>query len=366
MRRFTLCITSFALVFALVVVAAVPAFADDSIQVQDGYNVDCVPYSPYISSLIVTDNEEEEAVYYSSSKARTYSVTASTFSVSATSATSDTSTDYLYSYSDYISLFSSKAAWSPWFDGFGGKFYDLVTNSEGYRGVKLLIGSDQSITSHSAVSSLSNLKTSNKYSFSFTIVQQALTLGSMSLRIYDSADSTKYIDLYNYTAKPSTGAYLKVNQKVSGNIIIPDNWTGSIKIRFLIENMAGAQPTIYINDFVMTDITNENLDKSLDKFGDRIDSIINPSEPYSSFDDGSFENSADELKDAESALPTVDYDAFQDLANSIDLSEYSNTFSAINNLFIRFVDTVGITPLIFFALFFGICIFILGRKLSGG
>lgn len=365
MRKFALCSSSLALVFAFMVLTSLSAFADDSIEVSEGYNIDCVPYSSYISSLIVTDNTEEASVYYSSSKARTYSATASTFSVSSTSS-SDSSTDYLYSFSDYISLFSLKSLWSPWFDGFGGKFYDLETNSEGYRGVKLLIGSNQSITSHSAVSSLPDLKASNKYSFSFTIVQQALTLGSMSLRIYDSADSTKYIDLYNNTAKPNTGKFLKVNQKVSGNIIIPDNWTGSIKIRFLIENMAGAQPTIYINNFVIRDITNENLDKSLDKFGDRIDGIINPSEPYSQFDDGSFQGSANELKDAENALPSVNHDEFQSLANSIDLSEYSNAFAQINNLFGRVVDTVGITPLIFFALFFGICIFILGRKLSGG
>lgn len=364
MRRFTLCITSFALVLALVVVTAVPAFADDSIQVQDGYNVECVPYSPYISSLIVTDNEEEEAVYYSSSKARTYSATASTFSVASTSTTSDTSTDYLYSFSDYLSLFSSKGQWSPYYNR--PVFYETVTNSNGYRGLKLLLGGDSAATYHSAIKSLSNLKTGNKYSFTFSFIQQAFVAGTMYIRFYDSTDASKYIDVYNYTASYGSGNWLKVNKTISGNIVIPDDWAGSVYIRFRIENMQGAQPTIYINDFVMTDITNENLDKSLDKFGDRIDSIINPSEPYSSFDDGSFENSADELKDAESALPTVDYNAFQDLANSIDLSEYSNTFAAINNLFIRFVDTVGITPLIFFSLFFGICIFILGRKLSGG
>ena len=362
MRRFVIYLTSFVLVLALVVVTAVPAFADDSIHVQDGYNIDCVPYSPYISSLIVTDNEEEEAVYYSSSKSRTYSASVSTFAVTSSS---NTSTEYLYSFKDYLALFPAYN-WSPWYGGFGAGFYDREINSAGYTGVKLLVSSNPDSTTHIATNSLSELKAGNKYSFSFTIVQYALTKGTMSLSIYDSADASKYIDLYKKTASHGTSAYLKVDQKITGNIIIPDDWTGSVKIRFRIENMAGADPTIYINDFVITDITNENLDKSLDKFGNRIDSIINPSEPYNSFDDGSFEGSANELKDAESALPTVDYNAFQDLANSIDLSEYSNTFAAINNLFIRFVDTVGITPLIFFALFFGICIFILGRKLSGG
>ena len=196
--------------------------------------------------------------------------------------------------------------------------------------------------------------------------QLANVTGTMYLCLYDSADPSKKIFLYNNTAVPGSNLFLKLDRTITGNVIIPDDWTGAVSLSFGIKDMANALPTIYINDFIITDITNENLDKSLDKFGDRIDSIINPSEPYSSFDDGSFQGSADELKNAESALPSVNHDDFQSLANSIDLSEYSNAFAQINNLFVRFVDTVGITPLIFFALFFGICIFILGRKLSGG
>ena len=93
---------------------------------------------------------------------------------------------------------------------------------------------------------------------------------------------------------------------------------------------------------------------------------INPSVPYNEFDDGSFKDSADELKEAENSLPTVDFNAIDELANSVDVSSYAQAFSGINQLFIRVVDTIGITPLIFFACFFGFCIFLIGRKLSGG
>lgn len=362
MRKFALCSSSLALVLALVVVTAVPAFADDSIHVQDGYNIDCVPYSPYISSLVVTDNTEETSVYYSSSKARTYSATSSTFSVSSTSS-SDSSTDYLYSFSDYISLFSNKGAWAPYFNSYN--YYEVVTDSNGKRGLQLNIDGESTARYHKAVITLSELKSGNKYSFSFTISQPKLTTGAVYLRFYDTTDESKYIDVFSWVSGGGV-SHAKFFKTVTGNFVVPDSWMGSVGLCFSFSNIAGAVPVIYINDFKMKDITNENLDKSLDKFGDRIDGIINPSEPYNEFDDGSFQGSADELKDAENALPSVNHDEFQSLANSIDLSEYSNAFAQINNLFVRFVDTVGITPLIFFALFFGICIFILGRKLSGG
>ena len=128
----------------------------------------------------------------------------------------------------------------------------------------------------------------------------------------------------------------------------------------------GTSFEFYINNFTVTDITTEDLDKSLDKLGDRLENSINPSVPYNEFDDGSFKDSANELKEAENALPTVDFNAIDELANSVDVSSYAQAFSGINQLFIRVVDSIGVTPLIFFACFFGFCIFLIGRKLSGG
>ena len=166
---------------------------------------------------------------------------------------------------------------------------------------------------------------------------------------------------------PATKFWGDLNQHIEKVITLPESFGSSGKIFYeCISESATTPVRLCIYGLTITDDTTKDLDASLDKFGDRIDSIINPSEPYSEFDDGSFQGSADDLKNAESALPSVNHDEFQSLANSIDLSEYSNAFAHINNLFVRFVDTVGITPLIFFALFFGICIFILGRKLSGG
>ena len=268
---------------------SVSAFADEGIDVKDGYNIDCVPYSPYISSLVVTDNIEEASAYYSASKARTYSATASTFSVSSIS--SDTSTDYLYSFSDYISLFSVRQQWNPYYNS--PVFYEFITDSAGKRGLKLLLGGDSPSTHHHAFINLPLLKAGNKYSFSFTFVQQALTRGSMYIRFYDTANADNHIDVYNYSTT-AQGQYLKVNKTITGNLIVPDNWTGAVAVRFDISNMSGAQPTIYINDFTMTDITNENLDNSLDKFGDRLENA-GSDEPPLDTDISAFQSAIDTM-----------------------------------------------------------------------
>ena len=67
MRKFSFCSSSLALVFAFMVLAPLSVFAEDSIDIQEGYNIDCVPYSPYLSSLVVTDNFKDSSFYYSSS-----------------------------------------------------------------------------------------------------------------------------------------------------------------------------------------------------------------------------------------------------------------------------------------------------------
>ena len=266
---------------------AVPAFAENGIEVIEGYNIDCVPYSPYISSLVVTDNTEEASVYYSASNARTYSATSSTFSVS--SAFTDTSTDYLYSFSDYITLFSNKTYWNP---RWNSNFYQTVP-SNGKLGLKILIG-DNTLRNHTAFTPLPLLKSGNKYSFSFTMQQLSNTTGTMYLCLYDSADPSKKIFLYQNTAVPGSNLFLKLDRTITGNVIIPDDWTGAVSIAFGIKDMANALPTIYINDFTITDITNENLDKSLDKFGDRLENA-GSDEPPLDTDISAFQSAIDTM-----------------------------------------------------------------------
>ncbi len=149
-------------------------------------------------------------------------------------------------------------------------------------------------------------------------------------------------------------------------LTMPDNFGDAGRIYFFIKNTSSSPFTVYISEFTVNDMSTADLDSAIDKGADKINSAIDPSVPYNNFDNGSFKDSANELKEAENALPTVDFNAIDELANSVDVSSYAQAFSGINQLFIRVVDTIGITPLIFFACFFGFCIFLIGRKLSGG
>lgn len=184
---------------------------------------------------------------------------------------------------------------------------------------------------------------------------------SGSLRIFYK-DSSSNEELTIFELSKFTNADI---QKYN-TLTMPDNFGDAGRLYFTFENTSSSSISIYISNFTVNDMTTADLDSAIDKGADKINSAIDPSVPYDNFDNGSFKDSANELKEAENALPTVDFNAIDELANSVDVSSYAQAFSGINQLFIRVVDSIGITPLIFFACFFGFCIFLIGRKLSGG
>lgn len=210
-----------------------------------------------------------------------------------------------------------------------------------------------------------------KYNFKFSArcftTDNINILGVSAKVYYQDIGSGETITLWE--SNPSNRFWLDNGiSYVDRTVVFPDSFESSTgRIYYQITNSSeSSTPCLSIYDLHVTDMTTADLDNSLDKFGNRVDDIVNPSVPYESFNNGSFKDSADELKEAENALPTVDFNAIDELANSVDVSSYAQAFSGINQLFIRVVDTVGITPLIFFACFFGFCIFLIGRKLSGG
>ena len=204
-----------------------------------------------------------------------------------------------------------------------------------------------------------------KYKFTFYYYCTSPVGGSFSLsgilRIFYK-DSSSNEELTIFELSKFTNADI---QKYN-TLTMPDNFGDAGRLYFSFKNTSSSSLTVYISDFNVNDMTTADLDSAIDKGADKINSAIDPSVPYNSFDNGSFKDSANELKNAENALPTVDFGAIDELSNSIDISSYSQAFASINQLFIRVVDTIGITPLIFFACFFGFCIFLIGRKLSGG
>lgn len=219
--------------------------------------------------------------------------------------------------------------------------------------------------SYTAFIRVKPVSATRKYKFSFyhqctSPVGNSFSL-SGSFRIYYK-DSSSGEELNIFELSKITNS----NLQRYNTLTMPDNFGDGGRLYFVFKNNSSSPFTIYISDFTVNDMTTADLDSAIDKGADKINSAIDPSVPYNSFDNGSFKDSANELKNAENALPTVNFGAIDELANSIDVSSYSQAFASINQLFIRVVDTIGITPLIFFACFFGFCIFLIGRKLSGG
>ena len=219
--------------------------------------------------------------------------------------------------------------------------------------------------SYSAFIRVRPVSATRKYKFSFyhgctSPVGSSFSLSGSIKIYYKDSSSNSELNIFELT-KISNSNLQRYN-----TLTMPENFGDAGRIYFVFKNTSSSPFTVYISDFTVNDMTTADLDSAIDKGADKINSAIDPSVPYNSFDNGSFKDSANELKEAENALPTVDFNAIDELASSVDVSSYAQAFASINQLFIRVVDTIGITPLIFFACFFGFCIFLIGRKLSGG
>lgn len=348
-------ISVLSVVLVLVFSCVLTSFADDG--VISGYAIDDVPYSDSFGGVLTSSDSGSQL--YSSSENKTYN-TPSVLSAPSTSSNS------VYSYKSVID-FIPRNIWR-------GSNSPVVTNPQnnGYTGVKYVWSSNdsqQNFYHFNSMSPFSKLQGGRRYRITFSV---SFSRSSGSFEFYLSNQSTPDSPLLSLFKLSKTINMSNFGKSVSIDFTLPE---GSMNVVPVVKgylyqsnnpSYSSTELVFYINDFTIIDITTEDLDKSLDKLGDRLENSINPSVPYNEFDDGSFKNSANELNEAENALPTVDFNAIDELANSVDVSSYAQAFASINQLFIRVVDTIGITPLIFFACFFGFCIFLIGRKLSGG
>lgn len=345
-RLIAVCSVVLVLVFSL----ALPSFADS---VVNGFAVDDVPYSDSFEGVLTSSDTDSQI--YSSSEHKTYKVN------SATSSPSSSLTP-LYTAKSVTKLIPTNI----WRGSESPTVSFPVSN--GYTGVKFVWANASNAHSvyHSLeMSPFTFFKSERKYRITFTLSLSKVK-GKFDFYLASASDSsTPVIPLVSVNVPQSSGAYLSYSSRSYSFDIVAPNGVSALS-PVVKCSIYGTDFSLYINNFTVYDITTEDLDQSLDKLGDKIDSSINPSVPYDKWDDGSFKDSAGKLKDAENNLPTVDFKAIEDLKNSIDISSYSHAFASINQLFIRLVDTVGVTPLIFFACFFGFCIFLIGRKLSGG
>ena len=282
---------------------SVPAFAEKGIEIQEGYNIECVPYSPYISSLVVTDNTKEASVYYSASKARTYSSTASTFSATSFSS-SNSSTDYIYSWDSFNSLYYPvrNSGWIPTYliyspeagGNIANPYYTLVSDN-----TIRFNGSTDYHPDTSFSLSLPLLKVGNKYRFTFTIKQPNQVYGILTFSLVDSANSSNKIDFCSFGNSSTT--FARCNTTVSGDVIIPDTWSGTPKLVLKLSSWSAHNndysnkpPLITLSNISFIDVTNENLDKSLDKFGDRLENA-GSGEPPLDTDISAFQSAIDTM-----------------------------------------------------------------------
>lgn len=349
-------ISFLAVVLVLVFSCVLTSFADDG--VISGYAVDNVPYNESFEGVLTSSDIGSQL--YSSSENKTYN-SPSVLSAPVSSSNS------IYHYKSVTGFIRSNI-WR----GSNSPSVTFPTNSNGYTAVHYKWSSNtdkQTFYHFNEMAPFSKLQGGRKYRVTFSV---SFTVSSGSFSFYLANSSSTDSVLVPLYSCPHTINMQNSGKSVSIDFTLPE---GSMNVVPVVKGYlyqsgnsyySATELTFYINDFTIIDITTEDLDKSLDKLGDRLENSINPSVPYNEFDDGSFKDSADQLKEAENALPTVDFNAIDELANSVDVSSYAQAFASINQLFIRVVDTIGITPLIFFACFFGFCIFLIGRKLSGG
>ena len=90
------------------------------------------------------------------------------------------------------------------------------------------------------------------------------------------------------------------------------------------------------------------------------DEIMNPG-VYEEPTTNEWEENKDEFEQIESELPTFDSSDMSE----VDISNYSGGFGVVRYLFDRFLSVSGLTPLLAFALTFGLGVFLIGRKVGG-
>lgn len=222
----------------------------------DGSDYNIVPDSPYITGLQVKDNDTGEFIIKRPARAPARS--------------SDSSgSDVVYSFKDIVFFRGTGVTPNPESPIYADVIQMITVN--GYRGYKFLQKSAEFYEKYNSFrtnpQTLSNLKVGNKYHVTFNM-KQSDNWGAYHLYLYDPVDPSRVISL----AKKDFSTSIGVNASFDFYVTIPETWTGAPTIRFEATQLAntGVYYQIFINDLTFSDVTNENLDKALGKFGDRI------------------------------------------------------------------------------------------------
>lgn len=247
-------------------------------------NNNIVPDSPYITGLQVKDNDTGEFIVKRSVRAP------------VRSSASSSSSDSVYYFKDIVSFQGTGVTPNP---NVTPDIIQMITLN-GYRGYKFLQKSDDFYSKHTSFFtnpfSLSKLRATNKYHVTYTM-QQSNNWGAYHLYLYDSVEPSRFISL----AKKDYSTSIGVNASFDFYVTIPETWTGVPTLRFEATRLANSEVyyQIFINDLTFTDVTNENLDKSLGTLGDRIkgffDDLVESIKGFFVPDEGFFETTKEKF-----------------------------------------------------------------------
>ena len=318
----------------MLVFSCVPAFADS-------YSCDIVPDSPYIWGLQVFDNNTGNVVQSYGRRA-----------VVRASSASSTSSDSIYYFKDIVSFQGTGVTPNP---NTLPNVIEMITVN-GYRGYKFKQKTDEFYQQYNSFRTnpmtLSKLRATNKYHVTFSM-QQSNNWGAYHLYLYDPIDPSRVISL----AKKDFSTSIGVNASFDFYITIPETWTGAPTLRFEATQLKNSDVyyQIFINNLTFTDVTNENLDKAIDKGVEKIENAGSDSPPLDT-----------DISAFQSAIDTMNgwLDQLDQFADSIDsagqtASEYISKGTELFNGF------MGIAPASVIALVaFGV-VFLVIRKIVG-
>lgn len=329
----------------MLVFSCVPVFAEShSI---DGYAVDNVPYNEAFEGVLTASDSGSQM--YSSSQDRTYN-TPSVLSAPATSSSA------VYSYKS-VTGFIPTNIWR----GSNNPTVTFPTNSNGYTEVKYVWSSNtdkQTFYHYNSTSPFSKLQGGRRYRVTFSV---SFSRSSGSFTFYlanQSSPDTVLISLYNL---PQTINMSNFRKSVSIDFTLPE---GSMNVVPVIKgylyqsnnaSYSATELTFYVNDFIITDITTEDLDNSIDKGVQKIENAGSDEPPLDT-----------DISAFQSAIDTMNgwLDQLDEFANSIDsagqtVSAYISKGTELFNGF------MGIAPASVIALVaFGV-VFLVIRKIVG-
>ena len=318
----------------MLVFSCVPAFADS-------YNCDIVPDSPYVWGLQVVDNNTGDVVQ---SRGRR--------SVARASSASSADSESVYYFKDIVDFRGTGVTPNP---STLPNVIQIVTVN-GYDGYKFQQKSDEFYQKYNSFKTngkaLPNLRATNKYHVTFNM-KQSNNWGAYHLYLYDPVEPSRVISL----AKKNYSQSIWVDSSFDFYVTIPETWTGTPTLRFEATQLknSGVYYEIFINDLTFTDVTNENLDKAIDKGVEKIENAGSDSPPLDT-DISAFQSVIDTMNGWLNQL--------DEFANSIDSAgqtahEYISKGTELFNGF------MGIAPASVIALVaFGV-VFLVIRKIVG-